>query len=143
MYLERTLVCGACDMSHHSNDMLHALQEIDSIPRQDNEPVFNAPWEAEVFALCLSLYEQGQFTWKEWAEALSSTIVQAQKAGDPDLGDTYYLHWLKTLERIVVEKKLGNAQQLGQLYNSWATAASTTKHGDPIELPGRRDLHDD
>lgn len=124
-------------MSHQSNATQNALQALDSIPRHDNEPVFNAPWEAEVFALCLSLYEQGLFTWKEWAEALSSSIAQAQKAGDPDLGDTYYLHWLKTLERIVVDKQLGDAEQLGQLYSSWASAASATKHGDPIELPGR------
>lgn len=124
-------------MSHQINNMQHALKQIDSIPRQDNEPVFNAPWEAEVFALCLSLYEKGLFTWKEWANALSSTIAQAQNAGDPDLGDTYYLHWLKTLEQIVVEKQLGNAEQLAQLYDSWAMAASTTKHGDPIELPER------
>ena len=117
------------------NITLNALQSVDSIPREGNEPVFRAPWEAEVFALCLSLYEQDLFTWKEWANALSTTIDDAQQAGDPDLGDTYYLHWLKTLERMVVDKQLGNAEQLGQLYQSWATAASATRHGDPIELP--------
>ena len=111
-----------------------ALHEVDSIPRQDSEPVFNAPWEAEVFALCLSLYEQELFTWPEWAQSLSSTIKQAQALGDPDLGDTYYLHWLKTLERVVVEKQVGSSEQLEQLYRSWASAASTTRHGDPIVL---------
>ena len=114
-----------------------ALQQVDSIPRQDSEPVFNAPWEAEVFALCLSLYEQGLFTWPEWAQALSSTITQAQASGDPDLGDTYYLHWLKTLESVVVDKQVGSPEQLAQLYRSWASAASTTRHGDPIVLQTR------
>ena len=122
-------------MSHLSSAVSDALQDVDSIPRHGKEPVFSAPWEAEVFALCLSLYEQNLFTWKEWAGALATTINEAQQAGDPDLGDTYYRHWLKTLEHMVLKKQLGSAEQLGQLYRAWAEAASATKHGDPIELP--------
>lgn len=112
-----------------------ALQALDSIPRRNNEPVFAEPWQAEVFALSLSLHEQGVFTWKEWAHALSGTIAQAQQDGDPDLGDTYYLHWLSTLEALVVDKNLGDALQLSQLHKAWDTAARNTAHGLPIELP--------
>ncbi|MFK8081123.1 MAG: nitrile hydratase accessory protein [Granulosicoccus sp.] len=113
----------------------NALQALDSIPRRDNEPVFSEPWEAEVFALSLSLYDQGLFTWTEWADKLSETIKKAQSEGDPDMGDTYYLHWLATLEAIVIDKKVGNSEQLQALYAAWDQAARRTAHGEPIELP--------
>jgi nitrile hydratase accessory protein len=87
-----------------------------------------------VFALCLSLHEQGLFTWTEWAAALSQSIRTAQQSGDPDLGDTYYSHWLATLEQLVIEKKLGDSKQLSQLYSAWDDAARRTAHGEPIEL---------
>ncbi len=37
---------------------------------------------------------------------ISAEIAAAQAAGDPDLGDTYYRHWLAALEKIVVQKGL-------------------------------------
>ena len=113
-----------------------ALQQVPSIPRTDNEPVFNAPWEAEVFALCLSLHQQGLFTWNEWASELATTIKSAQRSGDPDLGDTYYQHWLATLEHIVVTRKVGSASKLNDLCQAWDAAARSTPHGAPITLPG-------
>jgi nitrile hydratase accessory protein len=60
--------------------------------------VFSAPWQAQAFALALALHERGVFTWPEWAQALAGAIRRAQAAGDPDLGDTYYRHWLDALE---------------------------------------------
>jgi nitrile hydratase accessory protein len=52
------------------------------------------------------LHKAGCFTWPEWVAAISTEITAAQAAGDPDLGDTYYLHWLAALEKIVVSKGL-------------------------------------
>ena len=123
--------------AHETHEQAHfALQQVSSIPRTDNEPVFNAPWEAEVFALCLSLHQQGLFTWNEWANELATTITSAQQTGDPDLGDTYYQHWLATLEHIVIAKKVGSADNLNDLCQAWDAAARSTPHGAPITLPG-------
>lgn len=120
------------------SDISHAaLSEVSSIPRDHDGPVFNAPWQAEVFAMTLTLYEQGLFKWPEWAALLSEEITNAQQRGDPDLGDTYYDHWLAALEKMVVEKNLGDADQLAQLYSAWNSAALATPHGQPIDLPVR------
>ncbi len=83
---------------------LRATRAVASIPRNDDGPVFREPWQAEAFALALSLHERGLFTWNEWAATLGDEIKKAQAAGDPDTGETYYHHWLNTLERIVAEK---------------------------------------
>ena len=71
------------------------------IPMDGENPVFNEPWEARAFAMTLALHERGLFTWPQWAEALSRQIDMARARGDPDLGDTYYQHWLRALESLV------------------------------------------
>jgi nitrile hydratase accessory protein len=98
--------------------------------------VFSEPWQAEVFAMTLTLHEQGLFTWAEWAAILADSISKAQDAGDPDRGDSYYLHWLDALERMVVEKQLGSPAALGQWRARWAEAARSTPHGQPIVPAG-------
>ena len=89
-----------------------ATQSVPSIPRNAEGPVFGAPWEAEAFALALQLHDRGLFTWTEWAATLGDEIKKAQAAGDPDTGETYYHHWLATLERIVAAKGLADAAAL-------------------------------
>ena len=74
-----------------------AAQSVPGIPRDDEGPVFREPWEAQAFAMTLSLYERGLFTWPEWAQTLGAEIKRAQAAGDPDTGETYYRHWLNAL----------------------------------------------
>ena len=98
------------------------------------EPVFAEPWMAQAFAMTVKLHEKGLFTWPEWAAALSDEIRRAQAAGDPDLGDTYYLHWLAALERLVAEKGASSAAELAERKHAWDEAARATPHGQPIEL---------
>ncbi len=108
-----------------------------SIPRNDEGPAFREPWEAQAFALALALNEHGVFTWKEWAATLGDEIKKAQAAGDPDTGETYYRHWLATLERIVAEKGLSDPRTLERTRTAWGHACARTPHGTPIELrPG-------
>jgi len=49
-----------------------ALVGLPSLPRDGDEPVFAAPWQAQVFALAVKLSEQGHFSWQEWAAALAN-----------------------------------------------------------------------
>jgi nitrile hydratase accessory protein len=120
---------------------LRATRAVTSIPRNDDGPVFREPWQAEAFALALSLHECGLFTWNEWAATLGDEIKKAQAAGDPDTGETYYHHWLNTLERLVAEKGITDARQLARTRHAWEHACARTPHGTPIALqPG--DFHD-
>ena len=80
------------------------------VPRDEDGPVFREPWEARAFAMALALHEAGVFTWKEWAETLGAEIKRAQAAGDPDTGETYYQHWLATLETLVAAKGVATSE---------------------------------
>src|ERR1700727_3145790 len=81
-----------------------AIDALPGIPRDGDGPVFREPWEAQAFAMALALHGRGLFTWKEWAATLADEIRRAQQGGDPDTGETYYRHWLATLERLIAEK---------------------------------------
>ncbi|HYW76594.1 MAG TPA: nitrile hydratase accessory protein [Gammaproteobacteria bacterium] len=111
-----------------------AARTLPALPGDSDGPVFDAPWQAQAFAMTVKLHEAGVFEWQEWTTALSAEIARAQAEGDPDLGDTYYEHWLRALERLVVEKGLFTRPRLQQRTAAWARAAEATPHGEPIEL---------
>lgn len=111
-----------------------ATEAVPGIPRDEHGPVFREPWEAQAFAMALALQQRGLFTWSEWATALGQEIKRAQTAGDPDTGDTYYRHWLATLERLVTDKGVASEETLGRYREAWDRAADRTPHGRPIEL---------
>lgn len=114
-----------------------AVEGVTGIPRDEQGPVFREPWEAQAFAMALALHERGLFTWSEWAAALAEEIGRAQLGGDPDTGETYYLHWLATLERLLASKGVASAQTQARYRDAWHRAADRTPHGVPIELsPG-------
>jgi nitrile hydratase accessory protein len=113
---------------------LEATHAIPGIPTGEDGPVFREPWEAQAFALALTLHARGVFTWAEWADALGNEIKRAQAAGDPDTGNTYYRHWLATLERLVAAKGVASSETLGRYRNAWDHAADRTPHGSPIVL---------
>ena len=116
------------------NAARRAAAEIPSIPRDDEGPVFREPWQAQAFAMALKLHERGVFTWPEWAATLADEIKRAQAAGDPDTGETYYLHWLAALERLVAEKGVTSVETLTRYRDAWDHACDRTPHGEPIEL---------
>ena len=87
------------------------------------EPAFSEPWEAQAFALAVSLSEQGLFTWPEWTAAVAAA---------PEEG--YYERWLATLERVLVERGTTDEATLARYRHAWEHAARRTPHGTPIEL---------
>lgn len=103
-------------------------------PRDTDGPTFREAWEAQAFAMTVMLHQRGVFTWSEWAETLADEIKRAQAHGDPDIGNTYYHHWLKALERIVIAKGATTAASLHEMAHAWEEAARNTPHGKPIVL---------
>jgi nitrile hydratase accessory protein len=115
-------------------DAARATEAVPGIPRDEDGPVFREPWEAQAFAMALALHERGLFTWTEWAAALAAEIKRAQANGDPDTGETYYRHWLATLENLVAEKGVATSETQHRYRDAWDHAADRTPHGQPIEL---------
>ena len=111
-----------------------APEAIPDIPSDSEGPVFREPWEAQAFAITLALFRRGLFTWTEWSTMLTAEISQAQAAGDPDTGQSYYRHWLAALERLVADQRLSDQAELARYRDAWKRAADRTPHGIAIEL---------
>lgn len=79
------------------------LKQVPAIPLDADGAVFNSPWEAKVFAMVVSLHQQGHFAWTEWAATISDEI-ERDKANDPET--PYYELWLRAAERIIDAKGL-------------------------------------
>jgi nitrile hydratase accessory protein len=122
-------------MSGTQDDTIAGLAvALPSLPRDADGPTFREPWEAQAFAMTIQLYQRGLFSWPEWAATLAAEIKRAQRAGDPDTGETYYHHWLAALECLVAEKGVADRASLARYRDAWEHAAGRTPHGMPIEL---------
>jgi nitrile hydratase len=75
------------------------------IPREENEPVFHAPWERRVFALSM-LSLGGMANLDEYR--------RANERMDPVhyLSSAYYEHWLAALDTLLVEKGVCTEEEL-------------------------------
>ena len=112
------------------------LAALPRLPRDEGEPVFAEPWQAQAFALAVKLSGQGHFTWKEWATALADELKVAASRGEPDDGSHYYEHWLAALERLVAAKGLSDpaampAKRLGPTPTGVRPTASLWSYPPP------------
>ena len=82
------------------------------LPRDETEPAFAEPWQAQAFAVVVGLTKAGKLSEKEWAERLGEALRQAEERGEYDTGRRYYDHWLTALERLLVEKNWANWDEL-------------------------------
>ena len=98
--------------------------------RPAEAPVFEAPWQAQAFAMAVLAAERGLFSWAEWTETLGAEIARA-----PEL--PYYECWLAALERLLTTKGVAAAGELAALRDAWDRAARATPHGQPILLAER------
>lgn len=94
--------------------------------------VFDAPWQAQAFALTVHLHERGLFEWGEWVEHFSA-ILKAEQLEDSS-NDDYYRCWLKALEALLASKGLADGSTIEAVTNAWHRAARATPHGQPILL---------
>ena len=91
---------------------------------------FAAPWEAQVFALVVSLKEAGLFTWTEWADCLGREIRPTngpERAAD-------YAAWLAALEKLLAERGVTASESVAVRTEAFLRAAAATPHGQPIRL---------
>lgn len=98
------------------------------------DPVFEAPWHAELFALTVHLNEAGHFTWPEWAARFGASLASHGVDRSLDGGDDYFTAWLATLESLLDDLRLASPTGIAELKRAWTDAYLTTPHGMPVHL---------
>lgn len=99
-------------------------------PRPPRDYPFEAPWQAQVFAMTVALQDQGLVGAEEWAQALGARIAASAV---PD-GSDYYECWAAALGDLLAAKELLSREDLLRTTAAWHAAAARTPHGQPIVL---------
>ena len=73
-------------------------------PTENGELVFEAPWEARVFALAHHLCDAGLYSWDDFREALIEEIAQWDAAHPRGEGYVYYERFQAALEALLVTR---------------------------------------
>jgi len=77
----------------------------ETLPRDNGELVFDAPWEARALAVAVALVEKLDLPWDAFRQRLMRAI-----ADDPDR--PYYESWGVALESLVIELDLATHDAL-------------------------------
>jgi nitrile hydratase accessory protein len=87
------------------DSMLAYMPKETAPPRKNGELQFQEPWESLSFGMALALYEGKSFTsWDDFRDRLIQEIAVWENSENKDNPTwNYYEHWLKALERLVVE----------------------------------------
>jgi nitrile hydratase accessory protein len=104
------------------------------LARNDGEPVFDEPWQAQVMALAFTLMEQGTFTNAVWSETLGAKLKAAASDGKPDTPDTYYQCALVALESLLSSSEAIPRSALDERTETWRQAYLDTPHGEPVKI---------
>jgi nitrile hydratase accessory protein len=76
-----------------------------SLPRDNGELVFEAPWQGRVLAMAVGLVQELGVGWDEFRGRLMAAVAE-----DPDRA--YYESWTAALEAMVVDLGVAPAHEL-------------------------------
>jgi nitrile hydratase accessory protein len=78
-----------------------------SLPRDNGELVFDAPWQARALAIAVALVERLGLPWDAFRHRLMASIAEEPKR-------PYYESWAKALESLVVAEDLATVVALNE-----------------------------
>jgi nitrile hydratase accessory protein len=103
-------------------------------PGDEAGPIFDAPWQAQAFAIVVRLSKTGHFDWAEWVRVFSQEIAHSPARSGESTHDAYYRQWLGALEQIVVTTGLLASSDTEERAAEWRAAYINTPHGQAVEL---------
>jgi nitrile hydratase accessory protein len=77
----------------------------ESLPRDNGELVFEAPWQARALAIAVAVVERMGLPWDAFRHRLMAAI-----AAEPER--PYYESWIKALESLVIDTNLATPEVL-------------------------------
>jgi nitrile hydratase accessory protein len=82
-----------------------AIVEMDGLPRQNGELVFEQPWEARAFGVAVALCREQGLDWEVFRSRLIEEIGAWEREHGSEASDewSYYERWAASLERLVLE----------------------------------------
>jgi nitrile hydratase accessory protein len=101
---------------------------------EDGDRKFDAPWQAQAFAIVVELNKAGLLDWSEWVGVFGQEVARSPARAGESRNDTYYRQWLDALEQIVVKRSLLAPGDTNSRVHEWRAAYVNTPHGQAVEL---------
>ena len=93
----------------------------------EDEPVFQAPWEAKAFAIVNQLAADQQYSWTEWNNQFVQEIERSESSASASR--TYYECWVQACEKLLTTKAILSTQEIDQKVVNLAQEATEHDHG--------------
>ncbi|SFJ96547.1 nitrile hydratase accessory protein [Thermoflavimicrobium dichotomicum] len=109
--------------TNSTGSILAYMPEEAAPPRKNGELQFQEPWESRAFGVALALYEEKHYTsWDDFRDRLIEEIAKWENSENKDEDSwNYYEHWLKALERLVVETGMLDKRDIDTRANEFLT----------------------
>lgn len=87
-------------------DTVEEVVEQDLVPTDGEDPAFDAPWQARVFAIAIALYDlDDPAEWTEFQQYLVDRIQSVDnEAMQRDVENVYYREWIGSLEEVLLDE---------------------------------------
>ena len=102
------------------------IDPVGILPAGRNGPLFDAPWQAQIFAMVVALHERGLFPWQAFQSLLIETIADA--AQHEQGAEFYYRHWLRAAERLLHRLDLVGDAEIAARTRDVTAAANAAAH---------------
>ena len=89
----------------------------------ENEPVFQAPWEARAFAIVNQLATAHAYSWTEWTDQFAEEIAMAEATDT----SSYYERWVWACEKLLNAKGILDPQMIDRRVQELLIAQETAK----------------
>jgi len=96
-------------MTQKTDKNIATLEAKNTLPRENGELVFQAPWEARAFGLAVALNEKDLYKWREFSSQLASEIATAEQNNNPS-GDS--ARCVASLAELLIDRGLISREQL-------------------------------
>lgn len=94
-------------MNSHIDQTIAEIKEEANPPQENDELLFNAPWQARAFSVVVTLHRQGLFEWNEFQNRLIEQVqAGAFEEEEEDPEDVYYRQWIAAFEQLLADKGL-------------------------------------
>jgi nitrile hydratase accessory protein len=106
----------------------------DGLPTEDEEPTFDAPWQARAFALAVAVTDGDAPDWHAFQRELVAAIDDGVGEDREDTEEAYYRGWLTAIETLLVERGTVDADALADRVHEFEAGerdASEFVEGDP------------
>ncbi|MBW4639266.1 MAG: nitrile hydratase accessory protein [Gloeocapsa sp. UFS-A4-WI-NPMV-4B04] len=91
-----------------------------------NEIVFQAPWQAHAFALVNQLAAAHYCTWSEWTNYLVNEISAAEQEAPGT--NAYCKQWVYACEKLLIEKQLLEPEAIQRRLTELISAQEINQH---------------